>query len=88
MYMIEITESKFDELVENAEKMLRYGGKMMSCLDSMQRGEGRMGERSPMPDYRDGWREDMHRRERDDDDYRESRYGERYGGGYHGGRRY
>ena len=30
--MIEITENKFDELVENAEKMLRYGGKVMSCL--------------------------------------------------------
>lgn len=84
MYMIEITENKFDELVENAEKMLRYGGKVMSCLDSMQRGEGRMGERSPMPDYRDDWREDMRQREHD---YNEGRYGERYGG-YRSGRRY
>lgn len=48
MYMTEITESKFDELVENAEKMLRYGGKVMSCLDSIQRGSDRMGERSPI----------------------------------------
>lgn len=71
--MIEITENKFDELVENAEKMLRYGGKVMSCLDTMK--HGRMGERSPM-DYRD-WNE----RERyDDGDYR---HNER-----HGGRRY
>lgn len=30
MYMVEITENKFDELVENAEKMLKYGGKVMS----------------------------------------------------------
>ena len=35
MYMIEIREDKLDELVENAEKMLRYGGKVMSCLDSL-----------------------------------------------------
>lgn len=89
MYMIEITENKFDELVENAEKMLRYGGKVMSCLNGMQRGEGRMGERSPLPDYRDGWRDEMRRREHDYDDDGESRYGERYGGGYRGGgRRY
>lgn len=71
-YMIEITESKFDELAENAEKMLRYGGKLMSCIDGMR--NGRMGERSPMRDYRD-WQE---REKWDDDDYRQ---GERHGGG-------
>lgn len=70
-YMIEITENKFEELAENAEKMLRYGGKVMSCLDSLK--HGRMGERSPMPDYRDGWRD--HGR---DDDY--DRYDDRRGG--------
>lgn len=71
-YMIEITEDKFDELSENVEKMLRYGGKVMSCIDGMRR--ERMGERMPMPDYRDDWRN-----ERDDhDDWRENdRYGER-----------
>mgnify|MGYP004538451151 CR=1 FL=1 len=85
MYMIEITENKMDELIENAEKMLRYGGKVMSCLDSLQRGSGRMGERSPMPDYRDEWRRDDERYgrdERDEDRYGDGRYGERYGGGY------
>ena len=51
MYMIEITENKMDELVENVEKCLRYGGKAMSCLDSLRRGNSRMGERMPMPDY-------------------------------------
>ena len=50
MYMIEITEDKYSELAENAEKMLKYGGKVMSCLDQMK-GE-RYSERSPMPDYR------------------------------------
>lgn len=79
-YMIEITENKFDELAENAEKMLRYGGKVMSCLDSMRR--ERMGER--MPDYRDDWRNGGN-----DDDYDGGgRYGERRGGGYRGGGRY
>lgn len=82
MYMIEIREDKLDELVENAEKMLRYGGKVMSCLDSLSGERGRMGRRSPMPDYRDEWRT-----ERDDyDDDRESRYGERDGRGYGRGR--
>lgn len=86
MYMIEITENKFDELVENAEQMLRYGGKVMSCLDSMQRSEGRMGERSPMPDYRDMGRNERERYGERGMDYDDGgRYGERYGGGYHGG---
>lgn len=67
-YMIEIKEDKFDELTENAEKLLRYGGKIMSCLDSMKR--ERMGER--MPEYRDGGR--------DYDDWGDDdRYGERRG---------
>jgi hypothetical protein len=78
MYMIEIKESKFDELAENAERMLHYGGKVMSCLDGMRRDGGRMGERSPMRDYRDI--------DRDDDFDDDSRYGERRGG--YRGRRY
>ena len=49
-FIVEITDDKFSELTENAEKMLRYGGKVMSCLDSIKR--ERYGERSPMPDYR------------------------------------
>lgn len=58
-FIVEITEDKFSELTENAEKMLRYGGKVMSCLDSIKR--ERYGERSPMPDYRSS-------------DYRNQRY--------------
>lgn len=50
--MIEITEDKYEELAENAEKMLRHGGKIMSCIDSIRR--ERMGER--IPDYRNGGR--------------------------------
>ena len=89
MYMIEITENKMDELAENAEKMLRYGGKVMSCIDSLRNSEGRMGERSPMPDYRDWGRDNERGRDERGMDYDNGgRYGERYDGGYHGGRRW
>lgn len=71
-YMIEITEDKLGTLAENAEKMLRYGGKVMQCIDDLQRGSGRMDERHyddyrSMGDYREKWN--------DDDD--RDRYGER-----------
>lgn len=71
-YMIEITEDKLGTLAENAEKMLRYGGKVMQCIDDLHRGSGRMGERHyddyrSMVDYREKWN--------DDDD--RDRYGER-----------
>lgn len=59
-YMVEITENKFDELVDNCEEMVRAGGKVMKCLDSLKR--ERMGNRMPMPDYRDKW---------DDEDWRD-----------------
>ena len=72
-FIVEITEDKFSELTENAEKMLRYGGKVMSCLDSIKR--ERYGERSPMPDYRSSdYRNQRPEPERDDyPDYRRPR---------------
>lgn len=89
MYMIEITENKMDELAENAEKMLRYGGKVMSCIDSLRNGEGRMGERNPMPDYRDWGRDNERGRYDRGMDYDDGgRYVERRGGGWHGSDRY
>lgn len=33
--IIEIQESKLENLTECAEKMLRYGGKLMSCLEEL-----------------------------------------------------
>ena len=88
--MIEITEDKFDDLYENIESMLRFGGKAMGCLDKMKREkEDRYGERNRMPDYRgrggrSGMRshedyEDIRRREdreRGERDYRD--YGDEY----------
>ncbi len=81
-YMIEITESKMDDLLENAEQMLRYGGKVMQCLDELnsgERGGSRMGYRMPMGgtgDYR-SMRDGGNERWRDDD---ERWFGERRGG--------
>lgn len=44
-FMIQIEESKLDKLAENAEKMLKYGGKMMSAIEEMCEESG-MGQRS------------------------------------------
>lgn len=78
-YMIEITESKVSEMSELAEKMLKYGGKLMQCISECQDGQGysRMGRRNPMSDYRDKW-DDY-----DDDDRYDRRDRNRRGSGYH-----
>lgn len=44
--MIEISESKMDNLAEKVGKALRVMGEVMTCVDEMQNGsEERMGER-------------------------------------------
>lgn len=50
MKIIKITESKKEKMADYAEKMLRYGGKLMQCLDELD--EGSMGERD---DDDDDW---------------------------------
>ena len=75
MVMIEITEDKFEGLYENAEKMLKYGGKLMTCLESMkENSRDRYGERNRMPDYRGygGGRHGM----REHEDYEDMRHRE------------
>ena len=75
MVMIEITEDKFEGLYENAEKMLKYGGKLMTCLESMkENSRDRYGERNRMPDYRGygGGRGGM----REHEDYEDMRHRE------------
>lgn len=85
--IIEITEDKVQELSENMEKVLRYGGKVMDCISHLS-DNSRMGERMPQyRDYRDYPRHEE-RRQREDinsDWNYPSRYAERDGGGYHGG---
>lgn len=44
MVMIEISESKVEKMSDYAEKMVRYGGKLMQCLEELSNGES-MGER-------------------------------------------
>lgn len=84
--MIEITEDKFEELSENVEHVLRYGGKVMQCLESLK-DKSRMGER--MPDYRDEWRREREQWRNREDINSDWNYPDRYGerGGYHGGGR-
>lgn len=95
-YMIEINEDKFDKMAEYTEKMLKYGGKLMSCLSEVGeeygisfRGEGSY--RGGM-NYRDeeeysrsmmGNRRGYNGRgynERDDDEWEEGEMSERRGG--------
>lgn len=54
MRIIKITESKKEKMSDYAEKMLRYGGKLMQCLEELD--EGSMGERDD--DDPDDWDED------------------------------
>lgn len=70
-YMIEITEHKLDEMSECVEKMLRAGGKLMSCIDALQRGS-EMGERNEGGRY--GGRYGMRYGNRDEEEYPD--YGE------------
>ena len=44
-----IEESKIEEASHMAEKMLHYGGRLMSCIEDMRRGGERMNHR--MIDY-------------------------------------
>lgn len=74
---IVITESKKEKMSEYAEKMLRYGGKLMQCIDSLD--EGGYGNRDDDDNEMD-----------DDDDFGQrggysgdrSSYGMRDGGSY------
>lgn len=62
--MIQITEEKKEKLSEMCGKMLRYAGKMMQCLESLdEEGEEDMGMRD-YPEYPDwdgrmGYRDEM-----------------------------
>lgn len=89
-YMIEINEDKFDKMAEYTEKMLKYGGKLMSCLSEVGEDYG-ISFRGGM-NYRDeeeysrsmmGNRRGYSGRgynERDDEDWEEGEMSERRGG--------
>lgn len=80
MYMIQIEEPKFEKMAEYTEKMLKYGGKLMSCLSEVGEHHGMsfrddeehhrmMEERYPY--------ENRHINYRDNDDYDEDEIHER-----------
>ena len=61
MKIIEITENKMSDLYDYAEKMLKYGGKMMSCLEDLKEGKsmGHRGNRYDNDGYGErDWEED------------------------------
>lgn len=78
MRIVQITEDKVSKMSDCVEKMLHYGGRLMSCIKEMEGGyygerNGNYGERSWNPD-RMGFREP----EWEDPEMRmNSRYGER-----------
>lgn len=75
MKIIEITENKMSDLYEYAEKMLKYGGKMMSCLEDLK-------ENKSMGHHGYGNRYDMNEHgygERDWEDDEDSGYGNHMG---------
>lgn len=75
MYMIEIDESKVENLSENVEKALNCMGKVMQCLNSLKDEDD-----SYTSNYRTGYREEdypRHKGHRRYDD-EEERYSGRY----------
>lgn len=88
--MIEISESKVGKMADYAEKMLRYGGKLMQCIDELEGNEfgersgsygnryggGDMGYRHDDEEMRMGMRSRMGYR---DMDYDDEDFGERRG---------
>ena len=77
MKIIRIEESKVDKMSEYCEKMLKAGGKLMSCIEELS--EGGYGERDEEDDFEE--EEEMGMR----GGYRGGSGGSREGGGYRGG---
>lgn len=50
--MIQISSDKIEKMSEIAEKMLKYGGKLMTCIEELSEGRGneRMGRRENWDD--------------------------------------
>lgn len=62
MKIIKITEHKKDKMANYANKMIRYGGKLIECIEELE--EDDMGERDEDDDDDDdeGYRNDTYRR--------------------------
>ena len=68
--IIEVQDQKIEHLSEYAEKVLKYGGKLMQCLEELS-SKSSYGERSERMDkYRDGYMERYGmRKHRDDEEF-------------------
>lgn len=53
MIMIEITEDKIRTISEYAEKMLRYGGKLMTAIEELEGRDRGFRDEDGMRGYRD-----------------------------------
>ena len=60
--MIEISESKVEKMSDYAEKMLKYGGKLMQCIEELSGGGESMGRRERYYDDDDDRYEEMSER--------------------------
>lgn len=67
-----VTESKKEKMSEYAEKMLKYGGKLMQCIEDL--GDDDMGER---------WEDDYYRERGGYGNRDGGGYGNRYGNRMH-----
>jgi hypothetical protein len=56
--IVEIKEDKLQHLAEYAEKVLRYGGKMMQCVEELE-SEHKESYKHRYP-YKDAWEEDRY----------------------------
>lgn len=74
MKIVEITEDKVSDMYDYAEKMLKYGGKLMNCLEGMREGHRGYGNRNNERGYGEReWEED------DEEEYGNRMMGERRG---------
>ena len=84
--MIQVSSAKKEKLADCAEKVLRYAGKLMQCVESLEEGDDEMGERSSYRmgmrgSYRGAGQKASYRGDYDpmDDDQDSDMYGERRG---------
>lgn len=71
MVMVEIHENKFDEVVENLSKGLKYFDKSFKCLEEMKRHSGR----NRHDDDEDEWEDEEYRHRDSRRERRSGRYG-------------
>lgn len=69
--IIEVQDQKIEHLSEYAEKVLKYGGKLMQCLEEISSKSNYSERSNRMDKYRDGYMEryGMRKHYGDDDEF-------------------